>query len=91
MSFLKKALIPALFTSALALSAQASESARLNINQASAEEIDRTLVFVSEQTARQIIEYRKNHGHFNCLNDLSEVSGVSKRLVRYNRSRIRFD
>lgn len=91
MSFLKTTAITALLTAAVTLSAQAAENNRLNINQASANEIDQTLVFVSEQTAQKIVDYRKENGNFSNLNDLASVVGVSKRLARYNRSRISFE
>lgn len=86
-----KSLGAAILLSTLAISAHAGESSRLNINQASATEIDKTLVFVSEDTARSIVEYRNQHGGFNSIHELAKVKGVSKRLARYNRSRISFE
>lgn len=91
MSFLKTTAITAFLTAAVTLSAHAAENDRLNINQASAKEIDQTLVFVSEKTAEQIVAYRATNGEFGNLDELAAVKGVSKRLVRYNRSRISFE
>ena len=90
MKFLKVPSLIIAVVSAAAITAQAGQSERLNINTASAYEIDNTLVFVGEKTARAIVEYRSRHGRFDSLNDLAEVKGVSKRLARYNRSRISF-
>ncbi len=86
-----KSLGAAILISTLAVSAHAGESNRLNINQSSATEIDKTLVFVSEDTARSIVEYRDQHGEFSSIHELAKVKGVSKRLARYNRSRISFE
>ena len=89
MKFFKCPSILLVATTVLALNVQADPS-RLNINTASAETIDKTLVFVGQQTARKIVEYRQQYGTFNNLDDLAKVKGVSKRLARYNRNRIRF-
>lgn len=78
------------FLSVMAISAQASEAIRLNINTATADQIDKTLVFVGDKTAQAIVEYRSLHGSFDNLSDLAKVKGLSKRLARYNRSRIDF-
>ncbi len=81
----------AIFAASFTLSASASDGQRLNINTATAEEIDKTLVFVSENTARKIVEYRNHNGDFDSLQEFAEVEGVSKRLARYNRSRVSFE
>ncbi len=90
MKFIKVPSLVIAAISAIAINAQADQLSRLNINQASAEEIDKTLVFVGEKTARAIVEYRNRYGAFQSLDDLAQVKGVSKRLARYNRSRVRF-
>ncbi|WP_066015483.1 ComEA family DNA-binding protein [Endozoicomonas atrinae] len=86
-----KSLSAAILFSTLAVTAHAGESDRLNINEASANDIDKTLVFVSEKTAQRIVDYRNQHGEFSTIHDLAKVEGVSKRLARYNRSRISFE
>ena len=79
-------------TAALALSAHAhNDGERLNINLATAEQIDNTLVFVGKNTAQNIVDYRNENGDFRNLQEFAKVEGVSKRLARYNRSRISFD
>lgn len=89
MKFLKS---PAVLLAAtvLAFNVQAGEPSRLNINTASAETIDKTLVFVGVHTAQNIVDYRSQHGRFQNLDDLAKVKGVSKKLARYNRNRVRF-
>ncbi|MGB0360031.1 MAG: ComEA family DNA-binding protein [Endozoicomonas sp.] len=86
--FMKKLSAAILLCSAF--SVYALDNDRLNINQASAMEIDTKLVFVSEQTANKIVKHREAHGPFKSIDDLAKVDGVSKRLTRFNRSRIRF-
>ncbi len=90
MKFLKAPSLIIAVASAVAITAQADQSKRLNINTASAHEIDSALVFVGARTAQAIVNYRDRYGRFDNLNSLAEVKGVSKRLARYNRSRISF-
>ena len=92
----KRFMIPTLsvsfITAVLAISAHANnDSERLNINLATAEQIDNTLVFVGKNTAQNIVNYRNENGDFKNLQEFAKVEGVSKRLARYNRSRISFE
>ena len=90
MKFIKIPSLVIAVLSAFAISAQADQASRLNINTATAEQIDNTLVFVGERTAKAIVEYRSKNGQFQTLDDLAKVKGLSKRLAKYNRSRISF-
>lgn len=74
----------------LAFNVHAGETSRVDINTASAAAIDKTLVFVGSRTAQNIVDYRNQYGQFQSLDELAKVKGVSKKLVRYNRNRIRF-
>ena len=92
----KRFMIPTLsasfITAVLAISAHANnDGERLNINLATAEQIDNTLVFVGKNTAQNIVKYRNENGDFKNLQEFAKVEGVSKRLARYNRSRISFE
>lgn len=92
----KRFMIPTLsasfITAVLAISAHANnDGERLNINLATAEQIDNTLVFVGKNTAQNIVNYRNENGDFKNLQEFAKVEGVSKRLARYNRSRISFE
>lgn len=89
MKFLKSPSI-LLAAAVLTFNVQAGEPSRLNINTASAETIDKTLVFIGGRTAQNIVDYRSQHGQFQNLDDLAKVKGVSKKLARYNRNRVRF-
>ncbi|PJE80644.1 ComE operon protein 1 [invertebrate metagenome] len=90
MQFIKAPALIVALASAIAFSVHA-DSSRLNINKASAEKIDKTLVFVGKKKAQAIVEYRKTHGEFNSLDDLVKVKGVGKRLVNRNKTIIAFE
>jgi len=49
---------------------------RIDVNKASYEQL-LDLPYVGEKTARAIVEYRKNIGRFNSIDDLASVKGVS--------------
>lgn len=52
----------------------------VNINSASAMELD-TLPGIGEALSARIIEYREQHGPFQSVDELAEVSGISERMV----------
>jgi len=56
-------------------------SARINVNLAGAEDLQ-LLPNIGPKTARTIVEYRQNHGSFDSLGDLKEVSGIGPATVR---------
>jgi competence protein ComEA len=51
-------------------------SGKININQASAEELSAGLPGVGAVLAGNIVEYRKEHGKFATIEDLRNVSGI---------------
>ena len=53
------------------------ESGIVNINTASKERLT-TLTGVGESTAEKIIEYRKENGYFNTIEDLMNVPGIGE-------------
>lgn len=61
-----------------AASAQAAQDAPVNINTASAEELDE-LPGVGEATALAIIEERERNGPFSCPEDIMRVSGIGEK------------
>jgi competence protein ComEA len=58
----------------------AAASGPLNINTATADELDE-LPGIGEVIANRIVAYRESHGAFATVDDLAEVSGISERMV----------
>ena len=56
----------------------------ININIAPAEELER-LKGIGEHLALQIVKDRAEHGPFTSADDLTRISGISKRIVDENR------
>lgn len=52
---------------------------RLNVNTASAEELDRSLPGIGPTLAQRIVDYRNTHGPFRTVADLKNVSGIGER------------
>ena len=61
----------------------------VNINTADAETIAAELNGVGPAKARAIVEYRKKHGPFRSVDDLSLVKGIGERTVELNRADLR--
>ncbi len=87
---LKKFITAALFTCTLAVSPLwANEApAKININTASAETLDKELKYVGEKTANNIVKYRKEHGNFKNVEDMSKVRGVGLQIIKANSTRM---
>lgn len=60
----------------------------VNINTASAAEIQDKLVGIGTKKAQAIVEYREKHGSFLSLEQITEVSGIGKATLEKNRERI---
>jgi len=60
----------------------------VDINTASAAEIDAALVNVGRAKAEAIVAYRKAHGRFESAEQLALVKGIGLRTVEKNRDRI---
>lgn len=60
----------------------------VNINTASAAEIQDKLVGIGAKKAQAILEYREKNGKFLNLEQLTEVSGIGKATLEKNRDRI---
>ena len=57
-----------------------NKPALLNINTASAEELE-TLSGIGPQMAQRIIQYRKEHGNFTSVDALTEVKGLGEKTL----------
>lgn len=60
----------------------------VNINTASAAEIQDKLVGIGAKKAQAIVEYREKHGKFLSVEQITEVSGIGKATLEKNRDRI---
>ncbi len=57
-----------------------SESEKVNINTATAEEL-KTLSGIGDVTAERIIEYREKFGGFLSVDELENVKGIGEKLI----------
>ncbi|EDP57025.1 helix-hairpin-helix domain-containing protein [Vibrio sp. AND4] len=60
----------------------------VNVNSATAEEIATLLKGIGEKKARDIVEYRNEHGPFKTAADLTKVKGIGESTVKKNEARI---
>ncbi|WP_150539012.1 ComEA family DNA-binding protein [Actinobacillus vicugnae] len=60
----------------------------VNINTATAAEIQDKLVGIGAKKAQAIVEYRTKNGSFSSLEQLTDVSGIGKATLDKNRDRI---
>jgi competence protein ComEA len=79
-------LVIALFTAFIpVLSAQ--EVAKVNINQASADELAQ-LEGIGQKYAERIVEFRTNNGPFQSAEDILKVPGIGPKTYEANKDRI---
>ena len=69
---------------------QQTVSDKLNINTASASEIQKALIGIGAKKAEAIVQYREKHGNFTMAEQLLEVQGIGKATLEKNRDRIAF-
>lgn len=76
---------------AVAQTAQTQQIANLNtvnINTASAAELQDKLVGIGGKKAQAIVDYRTKHGNFQSIEQLAEVSGIGQATIEKNRVNI---
>lgn len=73
---------------ALATASAASQHAKVNINQATAEQLARGLRGVGAARAQAIIELREKLGGFKDIEDLLQVRGLGVKVLEDNKDRI---
>lgn len=61
---------------------------KLNINTATAEQIQKSLIGIGAKKAEAIIQYREKHGNFTAIEQLLEVQGIGKATLEKNKERI---
>jgi competence protein ComEA len=62
--------------------------ASVNINTANAETLALELKGIGQKRAQAIIAYREQHGPFKSIDELTQVHGISKKIVDRNREKI---
>ncbi|HCM64621.1 MAG TPA: hypothetical protein DIT05_19085 [Morganella sp. (in: Bacteria)] len=67
---------------------QDTDSSRISINTASAEELAQNLSGIGPKKAQSIIEYRTDHGPFTSAEQLMEVKGIGERIFSINSDKI---
>ncbi len=72
----------------LFLFAQVLLAEPLNINTATAEQLDETLTGVGKAKAQAIVQDREKNGNFKSVDDLSRVKGIGPAIIEKNRSKI---
>lgn len=69
-------------------STQTANPNQVNINTATAAEIQDKLVGIGAKKAQAIVEYREKNGGFRSIEQLKEVSGIGNATLEKNRERI---
>ena len=72
----------------LVFAASAWATEKVNINTASAADLDRVLANVGPSKAEAIVEYRRVHGPFRNADELAQVKGIGLKTVDKNRDLI---
>lgn len=75
------------FVVTLMLAAFSSMSWALDINKASAAELQKELSGIGPVKAKAIVDYRKKHGKFKTTDDLLKVPGIGAATVKKNLSK----
>lgn len=63
---------------------------KLNINTATASEIQKSLTGIGAKKAEAIVQYREKYGNFTTAEQLLEVQGIGKATLEKNRDRLTF-
>ena len=78
--YIQNTMIPMLRLGEMYLIAAESESETLNINTATAEQLQK-LPKIGPKTAEKIIAYRSEHGAFESVSELVNVSGIGEKTL----------
>ncbi len=81
-------LLHTLFLTTILLFSSAAFAGKININNASAEQIASTMTGIGESKAKAIVNYRSSHGKFKSVQDLENVDGIGSKTVEKNKDKI---
>lgn len=63
-------------------------AAKVDINNADAQTLEENLEGIGAVKAKAIIDYRRKHGNFKTLDDLTQVPGIGEATVEKNRGNL---
>ena len=81
-------LFQTLFITAIFLFSSVVFAGKVNINDATVEQIATAMTGVGESKAKAIVEYRTSHGKFKSIQDLENVDGIGSKTVDKNKDNI---
>ncbi len=81
-------LLHTLFLTTILLFSSAAFAGKININNASAEQIASAMTGIGESKAKAIVEYRSSHGKFKSVQDLENVDGIGSKTVEKNKEKV---
>jgi len=81
-------LLHTLFLTAILLFSSAAFAEKININNASAEQIASVMTGIGDSKAKAIVAYRSSHGKFKSVQDLENVDGIGSKTVEKNKDKI---
>jgi competence protein ComEA len=81
-------LLHTLFLTTILLFSSAAFAGKININNASAEQIASVMTGIGESKAKAIVDYRSSHGKFKSVQDLENVDGIGSKTVEKNKDKI---
>lgn len=63
-----------------------SHAESININTADVQALSKNIKGIGLKKAQSIIAYRKEHGHFNSIEELTKVKGIGAKTVEKNKA-----
>ncbi|WAX70840.1 ComEA family DNA-binding protein [Gallibacterium anatis] len=67
---------------------QAAQSDKVNLNTATAEQLQKGLVGIGAKKAQAIVEYREQHGPFVSVEQITEVKGIGSAIFEKNKDHL---
>jgi len=86
--FLVKRGIAAFSTLILCTGLVFAADAKIDVNSADAIEMAQALTGIGEKKAQAIVEYRTNVGEFTSVEELTEVKGITNRIIELNKDKL---
>ena len=81
-------LLHTLLLTTILLFSSAAFAGKININNASAEQIATAMTGIGESKAKAIVDYRSSQGKFKSVQDLENVDGIGSKTVEKNKDKI---